>query len=180
MGNTNNANEGPSQQDLLNERMNGILPVIDIAGHPHYVDVGMDAIRPHDNFRSPGIPFSEFKDFEMIANIAWLFYNPKERELLTKIDLQQLYEIPGDWIVIEIPQPVFLDPYGFAVKNGWDIKETLKVYPIQENLKARIVPWEETTIPRLIEENKARRKGIKARPRFLNPYNKWEGKGPRR
>lgn len=149
-----NKNNIPSQENLLQERVNGILPVIDIADHPFYVDVRMDAIRPHDDFSKQGIPFSEFKDFETIANIAWLFYNPRSHEIIKDVNIEQLYDIPKDWIVIEIPQPEFLDPYGCAVKNGWDIKETLKVYPIQANLKARF--------------------------RFLNPNNKMKRRGRRR
>lgn len=176
----NIGNNYPTQEDLLQERMNGILPVIDIAGHPFYVDVRMNSIRPHDDFSTQGIPFSEFKDFDMIANFAWLFYNPRSHETVKNINLEKLYKIPKDWIVIEIPHPQFLDPYGCAVKNGWDVKETLKVYPIQANLKARIVPWEETSIPDIIKKNVQRRERFKARFRILNPDYNVGRKGPNR
>lgn len=180
MENIENKNLIPSQEELLQERMNGILPVIDIAEHPFYVDVRMNSIRPHDDFSTQGIPFSEFKDFEVIANFAWLFYNPRAHEVVKDINLEQLYKIPKDWIVVEIPHPQFLDPYGCAVKNGWDIKETLKVYPIQPNLKARIVPWEETTIPDIIKENVQRRERFRARPRILKPGHNMGRRGPNR
>lgn len=170
----------PTQEQLLKVRMNGILPIIDIAGHPFYVDVHMNTIRPHDDFASPGIPFSEFKDFECIADIAWFFYDPKKHEIRQDIDIQQIFEIPKDWILIEIPLPCFLDPYGFAQKNGWNVEETLKMYPIQHDLKARIVPWEETSIPRRIKENTARLIRKKNRPRFIKSDDKTAKKARRR
>ena len=67
-------------------------------------------------------------------------------------------EIPKDWILIEIPHPWYLDPYGYAREHGFDIEQHLKEMPIQQHLKARALSWEETGIPALIKENKKRLK----------------------
>ncbi len=52
------------QEKLLQERMQGKLPIIDIAGHPFYVDIRMGMLRPKDDFRTLGIPIKSFDDFE--------------------------------------------------------------------------------------------------------------------
>lgn len=160
--NKNDANTR-SQEELLKERMQGKLPIIDIAGHPFYVDMRMQTLRPHDDFSTLGIPFSAFDDFEGPDGFAWIPYDSQKHQLKV-VSLERITEIPTDWVIIEIAQPWKLDPYGYARDNGFDIKETLKEDPIQENLKARIVSWEEAGIPDLIKENKAKQQPERKRP----------------
>lgn len=145
-----------TQEELLYERTKlGKLPVIDIAGHPFYVDVRMERFRPHDDFTTLGISFSIFNRFEQYYGPVRIAYDP-QRHIALNIDYEKLSEIPKDWIMVEIPHPKVLDPYGYARENGLNIERTLKDYPIKENIKARIVPWEETSVPYNIEENQKR------------------------
>lgn len=167
-----------TQEQLLFERIKlGKLPIIEIAGHPFYVDVRMETLRPHDDFSTLGIPFSIFKEFEPISSSAIVSYNPSTHTL-KEVDYYRLTEIPTDWIMIEIPNPIYLDPVGYARECNWDLTETLKVYPIQSDLKARILPWEETTIPDIIKVNTQRKEHIKARHRILK--SEMRKRGPRK
>lgn len=145
-----------TQEELLHERTKlGKLPVIEIAGHPFYVDTRMEYFRPHDDFSTLGIPFSVFNRFEVSYRPIMIAYDPKKHTNLN-IDYEKLTEIPADWIMIELPHPKILDPYGYARENGLNIEETLKQYPLNENMKAKVVPWEEAGVMYFIKENQKR------------------------
>lgn len=141
-----------SQGELLNERMQGKLPTINIAGHIFYVDVRMNSLRPHNDFTTFGIHFARFDDHKKSDEVAWIPYDPKKHEA-KDVDFSEIKEIPKDWVMVEIPNPWRLDPYGYAVKHGYPIAPFLKEFPIQESLKARIVPWKESGILEVIRKN---------------------------
>lgn len=140
-----------TQKELLKERLKGKLPVIDIVGYTFYVDVRMETLRPHDVFHTTGIAFSSFDHHSISDDFAWSPYDPKKHEV-KNVDILSLQEIPNDWMLIEIAHPWKLDPYGYARDHGYNMEEHLKENPIQANLKARVVNWNETAIPELIKE----------------------------
>lgn len=142
-----------TQEELLEVRMKGKLPVIDIAGHPFYVDMRMRTLRPHDDFSTLGIPFSAFDDYSISDDVAWIPYDP-QKHTIKDINPSQLTSIPQGWMIVEIPHPWKLDPFGYARECGFELKDVLKEHPIQADLKARIVPWNETNIIEAIQENK--------------------------
>ena len=168
-----------TQEELLHERTkSGKLPVIDIVGHPFYVDTRMQTLRPHDDFSTLGIPFSVFDEYEHSDEFAWIPYDPVKHEL-KEVDTSKLTELPKDWFFIELPHPWALDPYGYARDFGWNIEETLKEHPIQANLMAKIVRWEDMDIPEIIRENlkkqKLERKHIhkNSQPIVSSVHKKW-------
>ncbi|MBX3253344.1 MAG: hypothetical protein KF862_04305 [Chitinophagaceae bacterium] len=142
-----------TQEELLTERKSGKQPVIDIANHPFYVDMHRETLRPHDDFWSKGIPFSAFDAFKISDDLSWIPYDPKKHEPVD-INPSTLTEIPTDWIIVEIPHPRKLDPYGYARENDFDIDEYVKDHPIQADIKARVVAWSETNIPDVVERNR--------------------------
>lgn len=152
-----------TQEELLQQRKDGKLPVIDIAGHPFYVDLRMGTLRPHDDFQTAGIPIKAFDDFEGPEGYAWLPYDPKRHQLKV-IDFERINEIPKDWIIVELAMPEKLDPYGYAREHGFDPNEILEENPINPNLKARIVDWKETAIPELIKRNNRKKTTHKQLP----------------
>lgn len=152
MTDSSNIKSIKTQEELLQERMNGKLPVINIAGHPFYVDIRMQALRPHDDFSTQGIPFTIFDNYQVTDEVAVVPYSPNKHEV-KDVDIGQLTAIPQDWILVVIPHPMILDPYGFARESGLPIDQFLKLYPIQNNLQAEIIPWEKTNIPKIVEQN---------------------------
>lgn len=56
--------------------------------------------------------------------------------------------------MVEIPHPKTLDPYGYARENELNIEQTPRRYLLRENVKAKIVPWEDAGILYYIGENK--------------------------
>lgn len=59
----------------------GMLPIIDIAGHTFYVDIRMDMLRPKDDFLSKGIVFSDIVTYYNVDKRTYTIpYNPKTHE----------------------------------------------------------------------------------------------------
>lgn len=141
-----------TQKELLKERKSGKQPVIYIANHPFYVEMHWEILRPRDDFWSKGIPFSAFEAFKVSDDLSWIPYDPKKHEAVN-INPFTLTTIPTDWIIVEIPHPRKLDPYGYARENDFDIDEYVKDHPIQADIKSRVVAWSETNIPGVVEKN---------------------------
>jgi hypothetical protein len=140
-------------QDLVALREKGALPIIDIAGHPFYVDLRMDSLRPKDDFRTMGIQFSEIDHCLFEDERVYRFtYDPASHSYVD-IDVNRITAVPKDLIIVEVPYKSTLDPIGYARWLGIDSKDMLREHPPQAEMKARIVPWSETPIAKLIERN---------------------------
>lgn len=140
-------------QDLIHLREKGALPVIDIAGHPFYVDIRMDSLRPKDDFSTMGIQFDEI-DFYFLEDkgLYQIPYNP-ETKTFVNLDLDKATEFPENLIVVEIPYKSTLDPIGYARWLGVDSKDILRSHPPVADRKASILPWEKTLMGEIIKEN---------------------------
>lgn len=148
-------------QDLVQLREKGVLPIIEIAGHPFYVDLRMDNLRPKDDFSTIGIQFSEI-DYCLVKDESmYQFpYNTKSRTY-EDIDVDAITAIPKNVIIVEIPYKSKLDPIGYSRKYGLDQKGILRAYPPEAEMKARSVPWKETPINEIIARNLEKAKKAK-------------------
>ncbi|WP_025144945.1 hypothetical protein [Pedobacter jeongneungensis] len=145
-------------RDALAQRLSGILPVIEIKGHPFYVDLKMDALRPKDDFLSEGIKFPDIAyDSTADGKYYWVSYDPVNHEY-RELDLREIIELPNNIVIIEIPMEEYLDPVGYARMGGWDLEETIMRYGLTQHSIAREVPWSETSIPEIIEFNRKEKK----------------------
>lgn len=155
-----------TQEELLIERRDrGKLPTIDIAGHMFYVDTRMEALRPHDDFTTRGIPFYAFKIFAATEDVARIPYSPSTHSIrwLDFQELEKLTAFPKDWVMIEIQYPWKLDPYGFARDNHLDIMEHIKKFPLRDNMKAKVLSWQELGLADVIKRNKEKKNGVQGR-----------------
>lgn len=140
-------------QDLYQRRLFGHLPVIEIMGHPFYVDVRMNSLRPKDDFSTPGIRYSEIDDYIYPDDQRyWIPYHPASHSI-REIDTETITEIPKDIFLVEIPTLEKLDPVGYARYHGFDIEQTVIANPIERNMVAKMVDWKETTLHEAIKEN---------------------------
>lgn len=140
-------------QDLYNRRLNGHLPVIDIMGHPFFVDLRMGSLRPKDDFSTTGIEFSQIEGYvNPDEQKYWVPYAPTSHSF-RDIDSETILSVPKDIFVIEIPTAQKLDPVGYARLHGFDIEDIVLANPIKSNMKAKIIPWTETEIQKVIKEN---------------------------
>jgi hypothetical protein len=143
-------------QGLFAKRMSGQLPVIEILGHPFYVDLSIGSLRPKDDFSTEGIRFSDVSnDRSKDGRYYRLAYDPAAHQTAV-LDIETITALPKGIVVIDIPTEVNLDPVSYALIHGWDMKQVLMVHPIKANITAKVVPWEETGMLTIIKENKQR------------------------
>jgi hypothetical protein len=161
-------------QDLLNLRLSGALPIIEIMEHPFYVDLRMAVLRPKDDFSTKGIEFSNLGEHTEGDQLKYyLIYDPNSHTT-KEIDYTSITAIPSDLFLIEIPNEKKLDPVGYSRISGWEMRSCLRENPIQANMKAKIIPWKETELPQIIKENL--KKKLQNKEHQLKVNNKKKGR----
>lgn len=137
-------------EQLLEQRHEGALPRIRIAGEDFYVDLRLRELRHAGTFH----PVLSLKSFEMTAD-GWhyeAYYHPVIRQLVA-LD-PKLTELPHNVVKIRIPNEIGLDPVGAARLYNIDERTLLRLHPIQKSLIAEVIPLSETQIPALIRRNR--------------------------
>lgn len=136
--------------DAETKRRMGLLPQIDIAGEMFFIDLRLKELR-HVQFFTPIISLRSFTITDD-GNYYQAFYHPLIKQV---VDIDpKLTEFPDGVVLIRMPNELGLDPIGTAREYGMDDTEVLKEYPIQESLKAEIIPLSETGVPQLIARNR--------------------------
>lgn len=156
-------------QHLLDKRLKGELPVIDICGHPFYVDLFMGSLRPKDDFTTEGIRFNDIEgDQSPDGSHYRIVYDPLKHQPVF-INWQEITAVPSGVVVIEIPTERQLDPVSYARLYDWDMKQMLMGNPIKPDMKAKVISWEKTGIHERIKENRDPKKQVdlksKSRPK---------------
>ncbi|WP_423147799.1 hypothetical protein [Rubrolithibacter danxiaensis] len=142
---------------LLQERLNGKLPMINIAGHDFIVDFRLKELRPKDDF-STSIRLHDLH--YVIEQEKYLaYYHPASHQVID-IDPARIKEVPRGVVLIEIPFERKLDPVAAAREYGMDYKDMLVKYPILKNLQANVIPIEQTNLPKLVKTNREREKQL--------------------
>ena len=135
--------------DLLQERLNGKLPHIDLAGSDFTIDWRLRELRetaaPWNKIDFDTLDLSESEDQ------YFCFYNHIEHTYYQFDDT--ITSLPDDVILLEIPYEVKLDPVAVATEHNIDIKEFVGQNPIQQDLIATVKLLSATGIPELVEEN---------------------------
>lgn len=138
-------------QLLLQERLKGKLPVVNIAGHEFSYDFKRNELRSHEPFSST-IKLNDL-DYSIEEEKYRGFYNIQTRKIID-IDPAEIKEIPQGAVLIEIPSGHRLDPIATAREHRVDYRNMLLKYPIQEHLEAKVTPIEKTNIPFLVKRNR--------------------------
>jgi len=137
-------------QHLWQQRQSGVLPTIDIAGEHFVIDLRLQEFRHAQNF-TPIISLRSL-DLDSKGDHYMAFYHPFLRQVVN-ID-PKLTEFPEGVVAIKMPNELGLDPIAAARKYRIDEKVLARLYPMQKELKADIVPLSETGIPALIQKNR--------------------------
>lgn len=158
-GLTVDALAGKTDRDLMmgsaavQKRLKGNLPTIEIAGDLFYVDLRMDMLRPHNDFLSKGINFSDIDHYYSVERDAYMIpYNPSKREF-QEIDPHTITEIPKDLIVISFPLAHELDPIGFNRLHGINEFQGVQQLNVKSHSVAQTIDWKHTGIEQTIKEN---------------------------
>ncbi|UUW07267.1 hypothetical protein NLG42_14255 [Flavobacterium plurextorum] len=143
-----------SPGSLLDLRWNQrILPILKIAGHPFFVDIAGNKLRPKDDFKSKGIGLDQINDYyDRIAHAYIIPYNPKTHEF-QEIDHLAITKLPEEIIVVQFPHLQELDRVGWNVKYGFPPSYCIRENEFLMDFKSRTLPWAETNIPNSIKRN---------------------------
>jgi len=134
-------------------RESGRQPVIEIAGHPFYVDIHWGLLRPKDDFSTLGISFNDIDGYLSDDGKNYqITYDPKAHAF-KELDYSTITSIPKNVIVVEIPSQQRLDPIGYARKHGLNKNAVLRQNPLRMKMEARTVPWDETPIKEILSNN---------------------------
>lgn len=131
----------------------GMLPTIDIAGHPFYVDIRMDMLRPKDDFSSKGIVFSDIQNYYDEDKREYTIpYNPKTHEF-QEPDYRNIKELPKDLIAVSFPSERLLDRIGWNRQYGFELTHGLSKNGLKLQFEAKHVPWGKTFLVDLIKND---------------------------
>lgn len=136
--------------DLLERRLNGELPQINIAGETFVIDLKLQELRHAVHF----FPVISLKSFELTDD-GWhyeAYYHPVMKQVV-ELD-PKLLELPEGVVKVKLPNEIGLDPVATAAAYGMDERALLRRYPIQKGLKAEVIPLSETDVPRLVRQNR--------------------------
>lgn len=152
----------------IQQRLMGVLPKIDIAGHNYIIDGRLQELRLQG-------------DQSSIINLKRLPVSGDGKKYLAFFHLPSrqvvnvnntITELPREVVMLEIPNAIYLDPVGVARHYGLEDTALLRNHPIRDNLKATVKPLNETELPELVQKNlqKHSQKG------FLKSFRKGKGR----
>ena len=141
-------------KEELVQRLAGILPRIDIAGQNFIVDWRLKELRAENDF-SKRIDLRHMAMDDKGENYLCFYHLPSKSVFVAD---DHLTELPKDTVMLEIPFELWLDPVGVARQYGQEDTFLLDNYPIRPELKAKVVPLEDTGLPELIKRNRGKLK----------------------
>lgn len=136
---------------LLEKRLMGILPQIDIAGETFTIDWRLRELRLNAE-PTTHLSFDQM-DFNDRGTEYFCLYH-KATHQIVQVD-QNIVEFPKGVIALTIPGELRLDPVGVARQYGVGIQSIVDHYPIKEKLQAEVLSLEETPLLRMIQRNRA-------------------------
>ena len=135
--------------ELLQRRLAGKLPTINLAGTEFTVDWRLRELRENAapwnkiSFENPAM--SESGDRYLCL------YNTQKHTLYQVSN--NIKSLPKNVVMLEIPYELQLDPVAVARERNIDVAEFVKNHPIQTELTAIVKPLSETWVAELIQEN---------------------------
>lgn len=136
-------------EQAFQERIKGRQPVIEINGHPFFIEARWEKLTPKDNFLSTGIDLSDAG--ELIDNHYKIYYDTKtmsQAEISTDIT-----KLPENVVLIEIPSLYDLDPVMMAELRNKDPRAYLDQHPLIMYREAKVTPLEDTPLMELVQKN---------------------------
>jgi hypothetical protein len=143
--------KGLKGREAMEQRLKGRLPIIDIAGHPFFVDMRLGLLRPIDNFSTMGIDVQDIPMDEDTKRLRFDYHIPS----MTRIQIApDATELPKDVVRVEVPNMYFLDPVGMAHRNGKEPRYyCADGIPLKMYRKATILPLQKTELAVKVKEH---------------------------
>jgi hypothetical protein len=168
---------GSTKEELLSKRLEGTMPVVDLAGDDFTV-AWKDKELMLEHGSGSKINLADLPLDADAQNYLCFYHLPTKSAVVIPEDITK---IPDDIVLLKIPHEFFLDPVGAARQYGLEDTFLLKQYPLREKIKAEVIAVEASGLPELVKSNQEKNKEQKARSR-LHPGNlfkrsKTKGKG---
>ncbi|WP_222165926.1 hypothetical protein [Edaphocola aurantiacus] len=149
-----------------NNRKLGALPTMKILGQLYFVNVRLGQLEPKNLWFNP-IRLEQFRKDP--TNTFYYGMLDKKSMALIAYDEGQILDIPKGAVLIRVPHERVLDPFIHLRYMGWeDHPERIGKFPVRFNMEAMELDWNQSPIPRLIEENRRQleqKTGVVKKPR---------------
>lgn len=148
----------------LNERLAGRLPKLDISGDLFTVQWEHKKLNSDTTFK----PLN-FDDFDMSPDgtkYLFFYHKPSQTIFYPESDIS---EFPKDTYLVEIDNEITLDPVAAARHFGLEEAAFYPEHPVILNHVAKIIPFEETRLAELVEQNRTQH-GSETRDRRKRYY----------
>jgi hypothetical protein len=143
--------------ELLERRLAGELPHIDIAGSDFIIDWRLKELREND------VPHNRiaFEDMQLSPSgeLYLCYYDTQKHKLYEPP--ANIKTLPKNVVLLEIPHELKLDPVAVAREHGIDTNFILKENPIQKDLMAVVNALSETGLSKLVEDNLKKEQALK-------------------
>lgn len=161
-----------TEEELLERRIAGILPRIDINGDAFIIDLRLMELRaerdPFIRIDLAHLPMDDAGDNYLC------FYNTKEH--IEDPPNPEMTELPKDVVLLTIPNESRLDPVGLARQYGLPDDGLLEKFPIQPDLKAIVTALDQTELTWLVDRNLEKQRRLNE-SRQLRRKARSKGKG---
>ncbi|EHQ27016.1 hypothetical protein Mucpa_2908 [Mucilaginibacter paludis DSM 18603] len=160
-------------QQMLKRTVLNELPVIMVLDHPFVVDIENDLYQPKHDIRTMGIYISRMRDdADDQQEFYHILYDPEQHRRIP-VDWFAMTAIPEGLVVLELPHERVADPVGYAQKYNLDQRKLTMEFPPKAVHHARVIPWEQTQIPKVIlanqkKERQQQKKRIRKKGKGLN------------
>ena len=143
----------------LESRLNGVLPMIDIAGQLFTVDVRVNQLRPKGVHSSNGLNLKHGGWYDDKTHQHCFYYDTTTRsEATINPDLTRL---PKEVVMIRIPDAYALDPVAMAKKDNVDPEIYVKMFPLKMFHRAEVIPLQDTVIMDVADQNRRNQRHVK-------------------
>lgn len=127
-----------SGEAAFKARTAGMLPILNIKGHPFFIHLRQMKLTPMDMFMSDGIDLNKGGYFHGKKKEYSFFYDPKEFAEAQRDP--KTGEFPRGTVLITFPDPYSLDPVAMAQINNKDPRTYLKGHPLAMFREATVTP----------------------------------------
>lgn len=135
--------------EILDQRLKGILPRIDIAGNTFIIDYRLKELRSEQQAANR-LPIGQM-DVSADGNHYLFFYLPAKQQMIQMHE--RMKEIPDGLLQVKIPNELGLDPVGVAREYNITGTGFLRKYPPQSQLKAMSIPAKDCGLQEWIRQN---------------------------
>jgi len=140
------------KRDSIILRNKGLLPIIEIAGHPFFFHAASGLAQPWADFSTMGIDLKNIPMHPQTRRLVFDYHVPSKSRVTIGKDITNF---PADVVRIDMPNMYYLDPVGMALRND----KPLRYYvgdgiPMKMYRVAKVISLHRTEVAKLVRDNR--------------------------